>query len=176
MINSGICRNFVLNNRIYFSNPVNLAKIERSLPNLFQETLICAGDKFSRKGLCHGDSGGPIINFDSSSKAEHFVQSGVVHGGILECSNNVYPAIFVRLDHPDILDFVQNAIYPASTSSSRSRFIQNLNVESPSGSPPWVLLSPLRSSWGSFWVMSSHLGFPLGFLLGVLLGVLLGSS
>ena len=146
MINSGICKNFVLNNTIYFSNPVNLAKIERSLPNLFQETLICAGDKFSRKGLCHGDSGGPIINFDSSSKAEHFVQSGVVHGGILECSNNVYPAIFVRLDHPDILDFVQNAIYPASTSSSRSRFIRKLYFESPPWSPPGVFLGPLRSS------------------------------
>ena len=151
-----MCGNVVLNNTIFFSNPVNLGKIERSLPNLFQETLICAGDKFSRKGLCHGDSGGPIINFDSSSKAEHFVQSGVVHGGILECSNNVYPAIFVRLDHPDILDFVQNAIYPASTSSSRSRFIQNLNVECPrwesSWGPPGVLKGPpgvlLESSWG----------------------------
>ena len=78
--------------------------------------LIWAGG--NQKGLCHGDSGGPIINFDSNVDAKYFIQIGVIHGGILECSNDVYPAIFVRLDHPDILDFVKNAIYPTSTSKT----------------------------------------------------------
>ena len=39
-------------------NPTIQAKVYRSLPNLFQETLSCAGDKLSYVGVCGGDSGG----------------------------------------------------------------------------------------------------------------------
>ena len=111
-------------------NPVNLAKIQKSLPDRFQNSLICAGDKLSRKGICLGDSGGPMVTFDSSLKNQHYVQIGVIHGGIQECSNDVFPAIIVRLDNPDILDFVQNAIYDSNNfKKSRSKFIQANNIK-----------------------------------------------
>ena len=32
-------------------NPTIQSKLERSLPDLFQETLVCAGDKLSEKGI-----------------------------------------------------------------------------------------------------------------------------
>ena len=52
-----------------------------------------------------------MVTFDSRLQNQNFVQIGVVHGGIQECSNDAFPAILVRLDHPEILDFVQDAIY-----------------------------------------------------------------
>ena len=38
------------------------------------------------------------------------VQLGVLHGGLLPCSNVRYPAIYTRLDHPEIHAWLLNQI------------------------------------------------------------------
>ena len=76
-----------------------------------------------KTGLCGGDSGGPAIAFDSSLGNQQFVQIGIIHGGVRECYNDDFPAIIVRMDHPDILNFVQGVIYKQDNKSKhRSKF------------------------------------------------------
>ena len=57
-------------------------------------------------GSCKGDSGGPIVKFETSGENVHYVQIGIVQGGIGRCGSRRYPGIYVRLDDPEILDFV----------------------------------------------------------------------
>ena len=41
-------------------------RIETSLPRMFQNSLICAGDVLSsRFGACGGDSGAPLIQYET---------------------------------------------------------------------------------------------------------------
>ena len=40
-----------------------------------------------------------------------YMQIGVVHGSISNCDGSRFPSIFVRLDHPDVLEFIQTTIY-----------------------------------------------------------------
>ena len=87
-------------------NPTLIQKLQRSLPFKFQDSLICAGDKLSSTGVCKGDSGGPLIQYDSNINNQQFVQIGVVHGGMKDCYNDEFPAIFNRLTNPKILEFV----------------------------------------------------------------------
>ena len=98
-------------------NPTLQAKQQRSLPYKFQDGLICAGDKFSSTGVCKGDSGGPLIQYDSKLGREYFVQVGVVHGGIRDCFNDVYPAIFNRLTNREILSFILSNAFNQSIDS-----------------------------------------------------------
>ena len=55
-------------------------------------------------GTCGGDSGGPFLT--SVENLDTFeiktVQLGVLHGGLLPCTNTRFPAIYTRLDHPEI--------------------------------------------------------------------------
>ena len=37
-------------------------------------------------------------------------QIGVVHGAVSECGDNNFPAIFARLDDPQILFFIQGVV------------------------------------------------------------------
>ena len=74
-------------------------KTRRALPELFTSSVICVGkshhscdlvmvlisnsqigDDFDGFGSCKGDSGGPVIRFNS--EREHFEQIAVVQGGI----------------------------------------------------------------------------------------------
>ena len=76
------------------------------LPNLFQDTVFCAGNRASRQGSCKGDSGSPLMIFNTSEL--RYVQVGIVAGGIQpdSCGDKNYPGVFTRLDHPEISDFV----------------------------------------------------------------------
>ena len=86
------------------------------LPDLFQTPLLCAGKSnkmghfsLSKKvkyfmfvgyeaGIsgfsCPGDSGGPLMVFDSENK--QYIQIGVVHGGA--CASRKLPGIFSRIE------------------------------------------------------------------------------
>ena len=55
-------------------------------------------------GTCGGDSGGPFLTSveDLDTFEIKTVQLGVLHGGLLPCTNTRFPAIYTRLDHPEI--------------------------------------------------------------------------
>jgi secreted trypsin-like serine protease len=79
-------------------------KIEKSIPQLFQDHLMCAGASVGNQGACKGDSGGPLMYKDDDSRK--FIQIATVEGGVGECGDRDYPGIFVRLDHPSIWNFI----------------------------------------------------------------------
>ena len=78
------------------------------LPNLFTDIVLCAGNSASRQGSCKGDSGSPLMIFNTSEA--RYVQVGIVAGGIQpdSCGDKNYPGIFTRIDHPEIYDFVDS--------------------------------------------------------------------
>ena len=52
--------------------------------------------QLSGGGSCKGDSGGPLMHFVSDAEDPHYVQVGVVHGGIGECGSKNFPGIYAR--------------------------------------------------------------------------------
>ena len=80
--------------------------VKKFLPQLFQPTLLCAGYESANQGSCHGDSGGPLMVFNT--KFSQFFQVGLVSGGVSGCGDKYIPAYYTRLDHPEIADFVQS--------------------------------------------------------------------
>jgi secreted trypsin-like serine protease len=84
-------------------------KMQQSLPQLFQDHLMCAGVTVGNQGACNGDSGGPLMYKEDDGK---FIQIATVEGGVGDCGDKDYPGIFVRLDHPSIWNFIASTINP----------------------------------------------------------------
>jgi secreted trypsin-like serine protease len=82
-------------------------KIKGSIPQLFQDHLMCAGVDVGKQGACKGDSGGPLMYRDEEGT---FIQIATVEGGVGECGDKDYPGIFVRLDHPSIWEFISSTM------------------------------------------------------------------
>ena len=69
---------------------------------------MCAGVTVGHQGPCEGDSGGPLMSKDLESGK--FVQIATVSSGVGECGDDEFPGIYVRLDHPSILNFITSVI------------------------------------------------------------------
>ena len=69
---------------------------------------MCAGDSEEIKGACEGDSGGPLMYKDLTDRK--YIQIATVEGGVGDCGDESYPGIFVRLNHPSILEFVSSTM------------------------------------------------------------------
>jgi secreted trypsin-like serine protease len=82
--------------------------IRESLPQLFQDHLMCAGVDVGNQGACKGDSGGPLMYKDDDSRK--YIQIATVRGGVGDCGDDEYPGIFVRVDHPSIWKFISSTI------------------------------------------------------------------
>ncbi len=82
--------------------------IKKTLPQLFQDNLLCAGDSEEIKGACEGDSGGPLMYKDVL--ARKYIQIATVEGGVKDCGDDEYPGIFVRWNHPSIWKFISSTI------------------------------------------------------------------
>jgi secreted trypsin-like serine protease len=95
--------------------------IRESIPQLFQDHLMCAGVSEGSQGACQGDSGGPLMYQDDDRK---YIQIATVRGGVGECGDRDYPGIFVRLDHPSIWNFIHSTVM---TLSKRPTSKINLN-------------------------------------------------
>ncbi len=83
-------------------------KIQQSLPQLFQDHLLCAGVEVGDQGACRGDSGSPLMYRDYDSRK--VIQIAIVEGGVGQCGDRDYPGIYVRLDHPSIWSFIASKI------------------------------------------------------------------
>ena len=84
-------------------------RIQITLPEKFQDSLICAGDRYnSDKGTCSGDSGAPLIvdEFDYETFEVKFKLIAVLHGGIVSCDNSLYPAIYNKVAAPKMYDWI----------------------------------------------------------------------
>ena len=76
-----------------------------SLPNKFNNgSVFCASNFGTDDGTCRGDSGGPALLFDGIKNQ----QLGVVHGSITSCDGSRFPSIFVRIDNPDVFNWIDN--------------------------------------------------------------------
>ena len=87
--------------------------IRISLPKnpLIMKNQLCSGiSGFTGDdaGSCAGDSGSPAIIKDWTSGA--YMQIGVLHGGVTQCSSKHLPSIYTRLDEPGVLEFIQNPL------------------------------------------------------------------
>jgi hypothetical protein len=76
---------------------------------------MCAGDRLRRVGPCKGDTGSPLMYYSLENK--RYLQIATVHGGVGECGDPDYPAIFIRLDHPSIINFIASIVLPSLTTN-----------------------------------------------------------
>ena len=83
----------------------NYFEINDSLPTKFHSgSVFCASNFGTGDGTCRGDSGGPTLFYDGIKNQ----QLGVVHGAITSCDGTRFPSIFVRIDDPDVFNWIDN--------------------------------------------------------------------
>ena len=101
----------------YYDPEKNVKKkslIQLTLPNKFDDSLICAGDVTSSAfGTCPGDSGAPLLTdfLDLKSGETVFKLLGVLHGGVVKCDNSEYPAIYTRISTPKIYKWIEEKVF-----------------------------------------------------------------
>merc|ERR1711935_10017 len=104
--------------------------IKAELPNGFDDTTICSGNRRASEGTCRGDSGGPLL-IDKYVDGEFItIQNGILHGSLQSCSNQKYPAIFSRLSHPVIHNWLFSNLIGVTTSTPRCDLAHLLSVAS----------------------------------------------
>jgi secreted trypsin-like serine protease len=91
----------------------NYWEIFDSLPTKFNGgSIFCASNVGTDDGTCRGDSGGPAL-FSDGFKNQ---QLGVVHGSITSCDGSRFPSIFVRIDNPDVFNWISKVTSSGSVS------------------------------------------------------------
>jgi secreted trypsin-like serine protease len=65
---------------------------------------MCAAVDVDPEGPCKGDSGGPVMY--KNNELKKYIQIAIVKGSLGECGDKDFPAIFARLDHPSIWNFI----------------------------------------------------------------------
>ena len=85
-------------------NPVSSSSL---MPDLFQSELFCAGYEAGISTSCRGDSGGPLMVFNSNKQCH--TQVGIVSGGV--CGSAKYHAVFARLEDKHVLEFINKYVF-----------------------------------------------------------------
>jgi len=99
----------------------NAKLIKAELPDGFDGTIICSGNRRASEGTCRGDSGGPLL-IDEYMDGEFItIQNGVLHGSLQSCSNQKYPAIFSRLSNPDIHNWLFSKLFDIEVSCGQHK-------------------------------------------------------
>ena len=98
--------------------------IEESMPHKFNGgSVVCAGRYGSNAGTCRGDSGSPALFFDGHSNH----QIAVVHGNIRDCDGSRFPSILVRLDNPEVLNWIRKVTAGTNFQSHRKEQIDSIS-------------------------------------------------
>jgi secreted trypsin-like serine protease len=85
-------------------------KLKNAFPNSFKDELMCAGlTSDSKQGTCEGDSGAPLLKEDDVTS--RFTAIGVLHGGVVECDNSNYPAVYNRIDARGTFEWIQEVLH-----------------------------------------------------------------
>ncbi len=90
--------------------------IMQKLPQLFQNHILCAGAG-GNQGSCKGDSGGPLVSQDFET--DRWIQIATVQGAIRDCGDADYPGLYIRLDDPNVFNFIDTTIF----SNYRGNFV-----------------------------------------------------
>ena len=69
---------------------------------------------------CRGDSGGPM----TTEIGGFYVQLALIHGAVFECTNRI-SGIFVRLDNPKILKYIDDEVGRFLPNRSRIKVTSN---------------------------------------------------
>ena len=67
--------------------------------------MFCASDAYNdAKGTCSGDSGAPLMIGirDMKTFKTKTTLVGILHGGLVNCDNSDFPAIYTRTTEPEI--------------------------------------------------------------------------
>jgi len=96
-------------------------RIAEKLPILFQNHILCAGEDTGNQGSCKGDSGGPLMYFNS--EIDRWIQIATVHGGIRDCGDVDFPGLYIRLDDPVVLNFINSKIDSTDTQTGNAQFV-----------------------------------------------------
>ena len=83
-------------------------RVQKELPELFQNHILCAGTLIGSQGSCKGDSGGPLNAFDVEISS--WVVIATVQGGIRDCGDTDFPGLYILLDDPIVLNFIFSTI------------------------------------------------------------------
>ena len=76
--------------------------IRNYLPGKFQPHMLCAGIEDM---TCDGGSGGSLVIFNT--KGFQYTIIGMPARGIASnCNNQDHPEMFIRLDHPEVMEFI----------------------------------------------------------------------
>ena len=98
--------------------------VKNTLPKNFDEdSLICAS-KFGRSsGSCPGDSGGVFMRYERMAdlKDRRAIQTAVVHGAAKICNSERYPAILVRIDSSEVLNWINSIAFSTTTAKPQAK-------------------------------------------------------
>ncbi len=83
--------------------------IAKTLPQLFQNHIMCAGVASGVQGACSGDAGSPLM-YQDLERDGRWIQIAIVQGTIRDCGDPDYPGLFIRLDDPSIFNFIRSTI------------------------------------------------------------------
>ena len=73
--------------------------------------FLFSGSDFGGHGSCKGDSGGAVMKLVTrAGTLPHFVQVGMVQGGVGECGSRKYPGIYIRMHDPVVLNFIHGIL------------------------------------------------------------------
>ena len=61
---------------------------------------------------CGGDSGAPLIGYETDLETFEikFKLFAILHGGIVNCDNSVYPALYNRITEPNTYQWILDKI------------------------------------------------------------------
>ena len=98
--------------------------VNYTLPKNFNDDSLMCASKFGRSaGSCPGDSGGVFMRYERvpDLKDRRAIQTAVVHGAAQKCNSERYPAILVRIDSSEALNWINSIAFSKTTTTAQAK-------------------------------------------------------
>eukprot|EP00094_Tigriopus_californicus_P001439 TCALIF_01394-PA protein Name:"Similar to Ank3 Ankyrin-3 (Mus musculus)" AED:0.04 eAED:0.04 QI:152/0.83/1/1/0.83/0.85/7/104/778 len=103
-----------------FIQPICLPRLSNEDIDSHKDELVdIIGHSNGGYGSCKGDSGSPLVKFESGEPYPRYVQLGVIVGGVGQCGNRDFPSTYTRVEDFEVMNFI-NAVLKRSNPSARS--------------------------------------------------------